>query len=86
MKIYISILITIAMTVLVAACGKSEPPQPTARPADPPPITVQDVKLANPAAPLPEMRSPDTTPGPKPGQANDHSSPDFKGGDSVKKK
>ena len=79
-------LIVIGMTVLVAACGKSDPPQPVVHTPDPPPITVQDVKPANPAAPLPEMRSPDTTPGPKPGQANDHSSPEFKGGDSVKKK
>ena len=80
------IAITLAITALIAGCGKSDPVTPPGGPKDVPPITVQDVKAANPVAPLPEMHSPDTTPGPKPGQANDHSSPEFKGGDAVKQK
>jgi len=81
-----STAIMISAIAIVAACGKSDPGLPNKSPSSPPPITIDDVKPALPVAPLPEIRSADPTPGPLPGQANDHSSPDFKRGGTAAKK
>jgi predicted small lipoprotein YifL len=73
-------LTLVAAALALVACGKKDEPR-TAPPA--PPVTKQDVqKSVEPTPPLPP---PATTPEkdvelPKPGQANDHSSPAFKAG------
>lgn len=82
-------LIAVTAMVLIAACGKNEGPAPgPLMPGAPtiPPIKIEDVRPAVPTSPLPApSATADPTPGPRPGQANDHSSPEFKAGDAVKK-
>lgn len=72
-------LILIIVCLLAASCGKKEEVGGDARP--------QPAASASsaPAAPLPDRPAPDVTKSaqteyPKPGQTNNHSSPDFKGG------
>jgi hypothetical protein len=79
MKIHIALILGVAASVL-GGCGKKDEPR-TAAPA--PPVSRQDVQ--RPVEPTPPLPPPATTPEkdaelPKPGQANDHSSPAFKGG------
>jgi hypothetical protein len=77
--------------VFTAGCNRTDaPPAPTAAPPTntAPPVTaapsappVQEAP-STPTAPMPPPDVPkgDASAGPKPGQANDHSSPAFKGG------
>ena len=77
--------------VLTAGCNRTDtPPAPTVAPPTntasqattaPPTPPVQEAP-STPTAPMPAPDVPkgDATSGPKPGQANDHSSPAFKGG------
>jgi hypothetical protein len=81
MKRFISILATSSALIFAAGCSKPEntpPPVPTAAPS----ATVQETPPATPAPPpMPPPNAPkNESPDPKPGQANDHSSPDFKAG------
>ena len=92
MKRFTSIFAACASAlVFTAGCNRADPPPtPTATPptntapqaatapATPP---VQEAP-STPTAPMPAPDVPkgDATSGPKPGQANDHSSPAFKGG------
>lgn len=75
-------VITVGVAVLFAGgCGKKEDPKPAApqpslmQPGDPLPATAPTPPL--PAPDVPKGTAPEL---PKPGQANDHSSPEFKGG------
>jgi len=75
------IAIAIAAAVLTAACGQKE----EARPGVPQPAPVEGQGMNTPASPLPERPAPDVAKDaapelPKPGQVNNHSSPEFKGG------
>jgi hypothetical protein len=68
--------------VAIAGCNKAEPPvAPTAAPQVQSTPGPQETP-STPTAPMPPPDVPkgDETSGPKPGQANDHSSPAFKGG------
>lgn len=81
------LVVAVGVAVLLAAgCGKKEDPKPTAprpslmQPGDPLPAT----------QPTPPLPAPDAPKGadtdlPKPGQANDHSSPAFKDGGKTDK-
>jgi hypothetical protein len=76
--------LAVAAVLLVGACGKKDDAQPVA-PA--PPVMKSDAPSSVPAPPLP---APDVPKGaaaqlPAPGQANDHSSPAFKGGGAPDK-
>ena len=79
MKRYIPL--AVAAALLIAGCGKKEeerlaaPKAPVSKPEDVKQSTVPTPPLPSPNVPTgtaPEL--------PKPGQANDHSSPAFKGG------
>ena len=64
------------MCLAVSSCGRTDAPQPA--PAAP-------QALETPVSPLPDRPAPDVAKGagaeyPKPGQANNHSSPAFQGG------
>jgi len=82
MKSFDSILVVCAIALISATgCNKTDNSPPPAAPqaqsaAEPqsPPST--------PTAPMPPADAPkdEASAGPKPGQANDHSSPEFKGG------
>ena len=78
MKSYLA-LAGLAAAAVLTACGKKDEPR-TAAPA--PPVTKQEAQ--RPVEPTPPLPPPAATPAkeelPKPGQANDHSSPAFKGG------
>lgn len=76
----------IALAAMAGACEKGDPGKAVRGLPKTSPLIPQDMKPATPTAPLPEIHSPDLKPGPMPGQANDHSSPDFKRGDEVAKK
>ncbi len=81
MKPVISVLAACASALIfTAGCSKTEPP-----PAPTPAPQAQSEKDSQPTAPPPAMPPPDVpkgdaSSGPKPGQANDHSSPAFKAG------
>jgi hypothetical protein len=82
MKRFISVLATSSALAFATGCNKPEntpPPTPTAAPSA---QTVQEAPSATPAPPpMPPPNAPkNDSPDPKPGQANDHSSPDFKAG------
>ena len=83
MKRFISILATASALIFAAGCSKPEntpPPVPTAAPSA---QTAQDAPPATPAPPppMPPPNAPKSdSPDPKPGQENDHSSPEFKAG------
>ena len=69
--------------MLTAGCNKTDAPPPPTAPA--PTQSVQEGQAATATASPPAMPPPDVpkdaaSAGPKPGQANDHSSPAFKGG------
>lgn len=74
--------------ILTAGCNKpAEPPQaqPAQTPQSPPPtqpVPEPQSPPATPTAPMPPPNAPagNASAGPKPGQANDHSSPAFKKG------
>jgi hypothetical protein len=79
MKTYL-VLAILAGASALGACGKKDEPR-SAAPA--PPLTKQEAQ--RPVEPTPALPPPTTTPAkdvelPKPGQANDHSNPAFKGG------
>jgi len=75
------ILLVLAAALTAAGCDKKD--ERSAAPGVPP-VTAKDVQKASeatPALPPPSVAPADKgAPFPKPGQANDHSSPDFKGG------
>ena len=68
--------------VFAAGCKKAETPvAPTAAPqAQSEPAPQAPPSTATSPMPPPDVPKGDETSGPKPGQANDHSSPAFKGG------
>ncbi len=76
----------IAAAVIMGGCGKKEDPVPAApqpslmQPGDPLPVTEPTPKL-----PAPDVLKGATPEMPKPGQANDHSSPAFKSGGKTDK-
>lgn len=74
MKGYVPIALAFAL-ISAAGCGKRDDGPPV-----PAPPMKPDAPLV-PAPPLPKV-APDANPvpGPKPGEANDHSNPAFKGG------
>lgn len=78
MKSYIPF--AIAAALLVSSCGKKDDARPAA--SQPPLVKSEDSKPVVPAPPLPAPDVPKgaAAPSPQPGQANDHSSPAFKGG------
>ena len=74
-----AIPLIIAAALVVSGCGRKDEPAPPA----PPPAPVSQEGAATP--PVPDRPAPDTTKQPvaeypKPGQVNNHSSPEFKGG------
>ena len=75
------ILLAVTAALLAAGCGKKDEPKTAPGVA---PVTRQDAQKA--AAPTPPLPPPAVAPSdkdkalPDPGQANDHSSPAFKGG------
>jgi hypothetical protein len=77
--------------IFAAACNKTDTPSaPTAPTAAPQAQSVPEPQSppSTPTAPMPPPNVPkgDASSGPKPGQANDHSSPAFKkGGTEVSK-
>lgn len=84
MNSYLPLIVAIAL--FVGGCGGKDEPQPVTSPT--PAIKPQDSTASVPPAPLPRA---DTAKGaevqsPQPGQANDHSSPAFKGGGMPDKK
>jgi hypothetical protein len=83
MKLNTSIVAAcVGALVFSAGCNKTDTaPAPTAAPQAQPASQPQSPP-ATPTAPMPPPEVPkgDEASGPKPGQANDHSSPAFKGG------
>lgn len=88
MKHYL--VLAVGVAVLIGGCGKNEDrkpaaPQPSLMQSSPSPPMMQ-LGDPMPATELsPRLPAPDVSKGtvpelPKPGQANDHSSPEFKGG------
>ena len=82
-KSYIPLALTAAL--LVSSCGKKEEPRSDV------PAPTQQQGLNTPVTPVPERPAPDVSKGPeaeypKPGQVNNHSSPEFKGGGTADKK
>jgi hypothetical protein len=79
MKRYIPLAIVAAF--VIAGCGKKEeerlvpPKPPESKPAD-----VKQSTVPTPPLPAPNVPKGTAAELPKPGQANDHSSPAFKGG------
>ena len=74
-------LLAMVATLLVSSCGKKE--EPVANVTTPAPAPQQG--MSAPVTPVPDRPAPDVAKGsaaeyPKPGQTNNHSSPDFKGG------
>ena len=82
MKRFIFILATSSALIFAAGCNKPDNTPPPASAGAPPAKTVQDAPPATPAPPpMPPPNAPKSdSPDPKPGQANDHSSPEFKAG------
>ena len=85
MKHYLAALI--ALSSILSGCGRTDPPAAEPAPAAP----MQQQGLSVPAAPLPDRPAPDVakapvTEYPKPGQTNNHSIPDFKGGTASDQK
>ena len=84
MKPHISILSACASALTLATgCNKTDTtPVPTVAPPAQPVRDAQSTTAmpAPPPMPPPDVPAGDASSGPKPGQANDHSSPAFKGG------
>jgi hypothetical protein len=79
MRRYIPLVIVAAL--LVAACGKNEDARPGN--ATRPLVKPEEAKPSaapTPSPPAPHVPKGSAAPSPKPGQANDHSNPEFKGG------
>ena len=79
--------LVVAVILVIGGCSKKEESQPVA-PA-PPAMKSENAKQS--ATPAPSLPAPNVPKGaepqsPAPGQANDHSSPDFKGGGVPDKK
>ena len=89
MKSLYSISVICACGLIFAAgCNKTDQTNtPTASPAAPQAqSTGPQSQPATPTAPMPAPDAPKDSAGPKPGQANDHSNPEFKaGGKEVRK-
>ena len=76
-----AIPLIIAGALVVSGCGKKDEPAPQA----PPPAPVLEQGAPTPSTAVPDRPAPDTANKPvgeypKPGQVNNHSSPEFKGG------
>jgi hypothetical protein len=76
--------------IFTAACDRTDKTETPAVPTAPPQAqSVQEPPSppSTPTAPMPPPDAPkgDASSGPKPGQANDHSSPEFKKGAEVSK-
>jgi hypothetical protein len=85
MKLYLTLVVAVALSV--GGCGKKDEPRPVA--SQPSVTKPEDSKAAvAPTPPLPASDAPKSSevPLPQPGQANDHSSPAFKGGGVPDKK
>lgn len=69
-------------------CGKSSSPPPSSAPPQAQATQEPQSPPSTPTAPMPPPDVPkdDASSGPKPGQANDHSSPAFKGGGKEERK
>jgi hypothetical protein len=85
MKRYFPLFITFCLTT--AGCGRTDAPATDA----PQPSPIQQQGLDTPITPLADRPAPDVAKGPvpeypKPGQVNNHSSPDFKGGGASNQK
>jgi hypothetical protein len=93
MKCLTSLVTTACASAMLLAIGCNRNDTPVAPPATPPANTSAQANAAPPTpatqdppstltAPMPPPNAPqgDASSGPKPGQANDHSSPAFKGG------
>ena len=85
MKRYVRVVAACAgALVLAAGCSRTEPPAASTTP--PPAKAAQEAPSTatapEPPPPMPPPDAPkgDATAGPKPGQANDHSNPEFKKG------
>lgn len=81
-----TIPLVIAATLVVAGCGRKDEPAPSTAP----PAPVSQQSATTPPSPVPERPAPDGTKQPvpeypKPGQVNNHSSPEFKGGGKEEK-
>lgn len=85
MKRYVHVVASGVCLVLLAGCSKTETPAattaspPPAKPAQEAPSTAS---TPPPPPPMPPANPPagETSSGPKPGQVNDHSNPEFKKG------
>ena len=80
------LLLVVAVSLWAGGCGKKEDAPPAVSP--PPGVQVEPSKTAVVPPPPPRI---DTAKGaevdlPKPGQANDHSNPEFKGGGEPDRK
>jgi len=80
------LMLVVAAVVFVGGCGKKEEKVPSA----PQPSLMKPGDPLPPSAPTPPIPAPDVPKGadtdfPKPGQANDHSSPAFKDGGKTSK-
>jgi hypothetical protein len=85
MKRYLILVVAVALSV--GGCGKKDEPRPV--PSKPSVIKPEDSKASViPTPPPPSSDAPKSSevPLPQPGQANDHSSPAFKGGGVPDKK
>jgi len=85
MKRFVCLVATCAGALVFAAgCSRSDtPPATTSPPATTPAPQAQPAQADPPStvtAPMPPPDAPKGDSGPKPGQANDHSSPAFKAG------
>ena len=71
----------VAAALVFGGCGKKDADQPAA--PKPPPMKADDAKqstVPTPPLPAPDVPKNAEVEAPKPGQANDHSNPTFKGG------
>lgn len=82
MKRYVYIAVTCAGALTFAAgCSRTEkPPETPAAPQAQPAQDAPSSTATPPPMPPPDVPKGDASSGPKPGQANDHSSPAFKSG------
>lgn len=82
MKRYVYIAATCAGALtFVGGCSRTEtPPQTTTAPQAQPAQDAPSTTATPPPMPPPDVPKGEVSSGPKPGQANDHSSPAFKSG------